>query len=114
MLFARPQTPTEPIADRPADTTTKDPSRVRPNRYRQAVHQLDQVPGPQPPTSQSRARGAGSSSFRQPIFRQQLNLRLQLLDALGQVVDQLALWIGKSAVLQIVAARVQSRPTHPP
>src|ERR1700677_4686024 len=95
--------PTAPIADHRAGTTTKGPCTVAPNRYRPAAQKLNHVPGSQPPTSQPRARAAGSSSSRQPILRQQLDLRLQLLDALGQIVDQLALGIGQGAVFQVIA-----------
>src|ERR1700733_12066640 len=108
MLSARPQRPTGSIADRQAGTATKDRCTVAPNTCTWTARRLTQKPTSQEPTGATR-----SSSFRQAIFGQQLDLCLQLLDALREIVDQLPLRIGKSAVFQEIA-RVQPRSNYAP
>src|SRR5580698_3336395 len=98
--------PTGLIADRRPGTATQDRCRVAPNMCISAARRSIQEPTAQPTTN-----AAPSSALGQPIFRQQLNLRLQLLDALGEVVDQLTLGIGKSSVFEIVA-RVDAQANH--
>src|ERR1700733_2707601 len=106
MPSATPQRPTEPTADRRAGTVTRGPCTAAPSRCSAAEPRRPELA---PPT-----KGAGgSSSFRQAILRQQLELRFQVLDALGKIVDQLTLGIGQRAVLQIIAiARIHARPHY--
>src|SRR5580700_1126759 len=101
--------PRQPIADRQAGTWTPGPCRVGPNRCT-CAEPLQQARKKRP--TRLPAREARSSSLHQTLLGQQLELRFELIDALGEIVDQLTLGVGKSAVLKI--PDVDTRSNHAP
>src|SRR5581483_10704966 len=94
---ARLGRPTQPAASRPAGTGTKDRCMVEPSRYTATARLLGPSRKGQSPAAEP------ESSPCQSLVRQQFKLRFQLLDALGQIVDQLTFGIGQRAVFQIIA-----------
>src|SRR5216683_2397950 len=94
--FARPEEPIRPIPDRPPDTRFPAACRAQSNKsiVGRPIGLKNQ------PTKE---RMNGSTPSGHPLFREQSYLRLELLDAAREILDQLALGIGKESVIENVA-----------